>query len=74
MKTTKAQRIAEQAKREARHAEARAIVASGVCPYCGAGIRRNLALAGWFQCDQFGAVGFRKDANAPACGFQTFTE
>lgn len=63
---------------EARHtqcvAEARAIVATGKCPTCGAGLKRLLALSGWWTCEQRGAEGFRKDASKPSCSFQTFTE
>jgi hypothetical protein len=54
--------------------EARAVVATGLCPRCGARLRRNGALAGWYQCEQYGADGFRKDSSKPACSFQTFTE
>jgi len=54
--------------------EVRAVVASGVCPECGAGLRRNLALAGWWQCAQFGADGFRADSSRPSCSWQGFTE
>jgi hypothetical protein len=62
------------AKQRERHLQAQAIVATGKCPQCGAKLRRNLALAGWFQCSQFGAEGFRADAARPSCSFQTFTE
>ena len=67
MRTTKA-------KHEARLAAARSIVATGKCPDCGGNLRRNLSLTGWWQCEQLGAVGFRKDADRPSCSFQTFTE
>lgn len=53
---------------------ARQVVATGCCPQCGAKLRRNLALAGWWQCSQYGAEGFRADSTKPACSFQTFTE
>jgi len=56
------------------HAKAAAIVATGVCPDCGAPLRRNFSITGWFQCSQFGADGFRADSTKAACGFQTFTE
>lgn len=59
--------------REERIAKATAIVKTGHCPHCGSGLRRNLSLLGWWQCDQFGADGFRKDDSKPACDFQTFT-
>ena len=54
-------------------AETRAIVASGVCPQCGAGLRRMLAITGWWTCEQKGTEGFRKDSNKPACSWQGFT-
>lgn len=53
--------------------EAAAIVATGKCPDCGSGLRRNLALTGWWTCEQRGADGFRKDSTKPSCEFQTFT-
>lgn len=48
-------------------------IANGKCPRCGRPVKRNLALTGWWQCEQLGAVGFRKDPNLPSCDFQTFT-
>lgn len=63
-----------KAKCDARHAEARKIVSAGVCPICGGALRRNLSMAGWWQCEQLGAVGFRKDPAKPSCSWQTFTE
>jgi len=59
---------------EAAQMKARAIVETGKCPYCGRPLRRNLALAGWWQCSQFGAEDFRADPGAPSCDFQCFTE
>jgi len=59
---------------EAAQQEARRIVAAGKCPTCGAGLRRNSALSGWWQCEQYGAEGFRKDGSKPSCNFQCFTE
>lgn len=56
------------------YAKARDIVAKGVCPQCGSALRSNLAISGWWQCEQYGAVGFRKDSTRPSCSFQTFTE
>ena len=56
------------------HAAAVKIVQSGACPQCGAAIRRNLSMAGWWQCAQYGAVGFRADAQKPSCNWQVFTE
>lgn len=49
------------------------IVATGVCPQCGRKLRQNLSLTGWWQCSQFGAVGFRADAEQPSCDWQGFT-
>lgn len=67
---------AEAERRAKRIAEAESIVATGVCPECGTGLRRNLSLAGWWQCDALGEPSFRRPENAakPRCSFQTFTE
>ena len=54
-------------------AETELIVDLGKCPCCGAGLRRNLSLTGWWQCEQFGAVGFRKDSTKTSCSWQGFT-
>lgn len=70
----RAERAAQKAALERAQQEARAVVMTGRCPACGAPLRRNLALLGWFQCAQYGAPGFRKDSSKPACGFQCFTE
>jgi len=59
---------------EAAHAETRRVVESGRCPKCGSGLRRNLSLSGWWQCEQYGAEGFRKDRTRPACDWQGFTD
>ncbi len=64
---------AATAKLDALQAEARKIVNTGVCPDCGAKLKRNLSITGWWQCEQYGSVGFRKDENKPACPFQCFT-
>lgn len=53
--------------------ETQAIVETGCCPRCGSGLRRNLSLTGWWQCEQFGDGSFRKDQNKPQCGWQGFT-
>lgn len=53
---------------------AKAVVATGKCPNCGAGIHRNLSLAGWWQCNRSGSATFRKDPTGAHCNFQTFTE
>lgn len=52
----------------------REIVARHKCPQCGGEIRRNLSLAGWWQCEQFGAPQFRKMPELPPCNWQCFTE
>ncbi len=44
------------ARREAYLAESRRIVATGRCPDCGSSLKRNNALFGWWQCEQFLAV------------------
>lgn len=67
-------RKASEARIAAAQAATRAVVATGVCPCCGAGLRRNLSLTGWWQCEQLGAVGIRKDASKPACEWQGFTQ
>lgn len=59
-------RNCHKARMDKIHAEARAIVAKGVCPQCGASLRRNNALTGWWQCSKYG--------NGGTCSFQTFTE
>jgi ssDNA-binding Zn-finger/Zn-ribbon topoisomerase 1 len=78
MKMTRKEKLAmEKARRERiakAQAETRAVVATGRCPKCGSALRRNLSLTGWWQCEQFGAVGFRARSNEPACGWQGFTE
>lgn len=70
----KAEADARLARIQRAQAETRRIVAGGACPDCGAGIRRNASLTGWYQCAQFGAVGFRADATKPPCAWQGFTE
>jgi hypothetical protein len=69
----KAEKIATAARMAKQRAEAQAVVATGKCPQCGSGLRSNLAMTGWFQCQQYGAEGFRKDSTKPACSFQCFT-
>ena len=53
---------------------AKAIVETRKCPQCGSGLKRNIALAGWWQCEQYGSEQFRKDPSKLACSFQVFTE
>lgn len=78
---TRAEKAAETRRRnresKARIAAAKAetarVVATGRCPKCGSGLRRNLALTGWWQCEQLGAETHRKrPADAP-CEWQGFT-
>lgn len=69
----KAEREAWKARKAMLIAEAQKVVATGHCPDCGAGLRQNLAILGWWQCEQYGADGFRKDSSKPSCMFQTFT-
>ena len=73
---SKAERKQYEANRQARIAEANAIVATGHCPSCGTGLIRNLALAGWWQCGGYASQGFRRPGfeSAPKCDFQIFTE
>lgn len=59
---------------EESHAKAQAVVATGKCPQCGAGLCRNLSMAGWWQCEQYGSEDFRKDPTKPSCSWQAFTE
>ena len=70
----RAERTAQVERIRAAHAQAVAEVATGRCPSCGAGIHRNMSLTGWWQCDRFGAPGFRRDPNGPSCNWQVFTE
>lgn len=55
-------------------AEVAAVVASGRCPDCGAGLHRNTSLAGWWQCDRSGSGHFRRDLTGQHCEWQGFTE
>lgn len=71
---TVAARKAHQAKMAELQAAARAVVATGKCPDCGAGIHRNITIAGWYQCDRSGSASFRRDHSGAHCLWQTFTE
>lgn len=64
---------AAQARMAAAKAEAGKALAENRCPCCGKGVRQNLALTGWVQCEQFGAPTFRKDSSLPSCDWQGFT-
>lgn len=63
-----------RAEAELRFAKVRAIVATGKCSECGSGLRRNLSLKGWWQCEQLGAPAFRARPEQPPCSWQAFTE
>ena len=52
--------------------KAKLVVDTGKCPQCGSPLVRNTALAGWWQCGQFGIHPL--DPRNPACSYQTFTE
>jgi hypothetical protein len=45
------------------------IVNTGVCPSCGAGLIRNSALSGWWQCGAYAAESHRQPqfAGLPKC-------
>lgn len=70
----KAERQASAERMAAAKAATRSVVATGHCPQCGAPLRRNLALTGWWQCSQYGADGWRADNSKHACDWQGFTE
>lgn len=70
----RASRKAANARMAAAIAATKAVVAAGKCPTCGRPLKRNTSLAGWWQCIQFGGVGFRADASKPPCSWQGFTE
>jgi hypothetical protein len=72
--STRAANKASHARMEAARAEVRRAVATGRCPKCARELRRNSSMAGWWQCSQYGAVGFRVDAAQPPCDWQGFTE
>lgn len=67
-------RKAHAARMESLQSAARAVVANGKCPDCGAGIHRNITIAGWWQCDRSGSASFRRDNTGAHCSWQTFTE
>jgi hypothetical protein len=58
----------------AARAENLKIIAANQCPKCGSGIAPNNSIRGWYQCEQYGSIGFRKDSTKPACNWQVFTE
>lgn len=70
----KAEREASAARLATIRSEAVAVVVSGVCPDCGAGLHRNSSLSGWYQCNRSGSGSFRLDNTGTHCSFQCFTE
>lgn len=56
----------------ARKVESQRVWTLGVCPKCGAKLKRNLALTGWIQCEQYGADTHRANPSKPACSYQAF--
>jgi len=73
-KGRQAERKAARERVEAAKRQAQAIVRSGRCPDCGSDLRRNSALAGWWQCEQYGDGHFRARPADPPCNWQGFTE
>ena len=78
MRMTKEQRAEKKAKNlesaarmAAAHKEASEALRNNQCPMCKQGVRTNSSLAGWVQCDGFGAEGFRK-AGSKQCSWQGF--
>lgn len=53
------------------HKEASDALQNNQCPMCKQGVRVNTSLAGWVQCEGFGAEGFRKDGSKK-CSWQGF--
>lgn len=72
-RTISTDKAAHLARLEAVHQEVARIVSTGHCPKCGRKLKQNLSIAGWWQCSQFGAIGFRADAEQPSCDWQGFT-
>jgi len=72
----KTKRQLHREKMDKIHAENQAIVATGVCPQCGTGLKYNSAITGWWQCGAYGGPSFRKPEHKdlPKCSFQCFTQ
>jgi uncharacterized protein (DUF983 family) len=70
---TSTEKKALRAKLDAQYKEAIKVVATGICPTCGTGIKQNLSITGWWQCKQLGAETHRMDPTRPSCNWQTFT-
>lgn len=73
-RTLTAAQVASNARIAEAQAETRRVVATGCCPQCGRGLRRNLSLTGWWQCSQFGSEAFRIEPTQAPCNWQGFTE
>ena len=69
---TQTERKAHQERIEMLKEQVQAIVNTGICPECKADLKRNLSMTGWWQCEQLGAVGFRKDPTKSSCNWQGF--
>lgn len=70
----RAARAAQDKRIADAQAATRRIVALGACPDCGRGLRQNLSITGWWQCEQLGATTHRKYPTLPPCTWQGFTE
>ena len=66
-------RKAQQERIAQAQAETQAVVNTGVCPHCGSALRRNMSIAGWWQCEQLGAETHRKRPQDAAGNWQGFT-
>ncbi len=74
MKRRTASVTERERRHEQEHADTCAVVKTGKCPICGGALRQNLSIFGWWQCENLGAIGFRKDASKPECTWQGFTQ
>ena len=71
--TAAQERKVQREKLEQVRAETLEIVLTGVCPDCDSALKRNLALHGWWQCEQYGDGHFRARPDEPQCDWQGFT-
>lgn len=72
----KAERTEQAARIAKAQAEMQAHVARGTCPHCGAKLRANSSMTGWWQCGRYGQDNFRAPEyrGLPGCAFQGFTQ
>jgi hypothetical protein len=72
---TKQERKASTERMEAAKAATWVAVNANRCPNCGNTLYNNTALAGWWQCNGFAAVGFRQRGHESdaKCHWQGFT-